>query len=113
MAEEVSKQKRSAFVQDEKIDKMNRVLRKDALVEDDKVLKKGSGKPSENVIDSSRKVIKAEQFQFNAKPYVVGEFADAKTKEPEVEVIKDTQGQISKIKVKCVCGREVNIDCVY
>ncbi|MBN1521926.1 MAG: hypothetical protein JW928_05270 [Candidatus Aureabacteria bacterium] len=112
--EDPSKQKRSAFVEDEKIEKINRTLRQDSVVEEEQVIKgKDREHPAGYHYDSNKNIIKSKDFRYNPKPYIVGGAIDSSIKEPEVEVIKDADGNVMKIKVKCTCGREVDIDCVY
>jgi hypothetical protein len=112
--EDASKQKRSAFVEDPKVTKMNRTLRKDAVLDDESVVSRARETHHSPVhFDSTKNIIKSQDFRFNPKPFVVGGTVDPNIKEPEVEVIKDTNGTVTKIKVKCTCGREVDIDCLY
>ena len=113
--QDTKKEKRSAFVEDEKVDKMNRTLRKDAVVDHDKI-HNSSKQPDTSSgyhFDSNKNIIKGKDFCYNPKPFIVGGTIDSSIKEPEVEVIKDADGNVMKIKVKCTCGREVDIDCVY
>ena len=102
---------------EEKIEKINKVYRKDAMVEKDKIL---SGKDEDNVdrfinYDSNKCIIKSGQFRYVSKPYFVG--VDDKIKaddseEPKIDVEKDSDGIVKKIKIKCTCGKEINIDLV-
>jgi len=110
-----NKQKRSAFVEDPEINKINRTLRKDAVVDENHVLGgKAADTPHKAVhIDSTKNIIKSRDFRLNPKPYIVGGTVNPDMKEPEVEVVKDANGTITKIKVTCTCGREVDIDCLY
>ena len=112
--EDTSKQKRSAFVEDENVEKINKTLRKDRVVDDGKIISKEDGQKIEQYkFDSDQNIIKGKDFYYNPKPFIVGGTIDPTIKEPEVEVIKDADGNVMKIKVKCTCGREVDIDCVY
>ena len=72
MADE-DKQKRSAFVKDESIDKMNRTLRKESIVSDDQIA--GGDDKSEAlhyIFDSNQSIIKGKDFRLNNKPYIIG-----------------------------------------
>ena len=115
MAEEQkSSEKKSAFVEDETVNKMNRTLRKDAVMDESKIMGgKDSGKIHEYNFDSSQRIIKGKDFRMDEKPFIVGGTIDSDSKEPEVEVIKDAEGNVVKIRLKCICGRETDIDCVY
>ena len=97
----------------EKIEKMNKVYRKDAMVEDDKILS-GINETNDITInyDSNKCIIKAGEFKYVSKPYIIGFNEDRKKeeKEPEINVEKDSNGIVKKLKIKCTCGREINID---
>ena len=109
-----NKEKRSAFVEDEKINRINRTLRSDAVIDKEKILTGNkSSHAYEYHFDSNKSIIKSEDFQIDSKPFIIGGTIDPQIKEPEVEVIKDADGNVTKIKVKCTCGREVDIGCVY
>jgi len=115
MAEEKkSSEKKSAFVEEEDVEKINRTLRKDAVLDKSSIMGgKDSGKVHEYNFDSSQRVIKGNDFKLDEKPFIVGGTIDSDLNEPEVEVIKDAEGNVVKIKLKCICGRETDIDCVY
>ena len=83
------------------------------MVDEEKIIKHNAGTPAKYTYNSNKSIIKAKDFCYNPKPYIVGGSLDTSLKEPEVEVIKDAEGNVMKIKVKCTCGREVDIDCVY
>ena len=111
--QDTSKEKRSAFIEEKDSEKTNRILRKDALVDKDKIRGDHKEWASDDRLDCTQNIIKCQDFQYDSKPFIVGGAVDPKMTEPEVEVIKDAEGNVMKIKVKCVCGREVDIDCVY
>ena len=109
-----SKEKKSAFVEEENIEKINRTLRSDAVMDESQIhTHKKSGHNAGYHFDSNQSIIKQKDFSIDPKPFIVGGTIDPQIKEPEVEVIKDADGNVTKIKVKCTCGREVDIDCVY
>jgi hypothetical protein len=59
--------------------------------------------------DAGHKIIKADQFRLDAKPYVIGS-QTGDLKDPEISVRKEND-RITGIDVKCTCGRVIHIDC--